>query len=97
MAGSKRKVSARPVKGGAPKSRSDKAAFLLEIGTEELPASFVGPALENLSRLAGIFFEGHRLSHGTIHTMGTPRRLVVFVDELASRQTSILQEVLGPP
>jgi glycyl-tRNA synthetase beta chain len=73
------------------------ASFLLEIGTEELPASFVGPALESLNRLAGNFFRDHRLSHGMIQTMGTPRRLVLFVDELASRQTSILQEVLGPP
>ena len=93
----KRKVSDRSAKKKAPRSRSDMAPFLLEIGTEELPASFVGPALENLNRLTGNFFRDHRLSHGTIQTMGTPRRLVLFVDELASRQTSILQEILGPP
>ena len=97
MTSNKRKMSARPVKGRAPKSRSDKAPFLLEIGTEELPSSFIGPALENLKRLAGNFFGDHRLSHGTIQTIGTPRRLVLFVNELASRQTSVLQEVLGPP
>ena len=97
MAGSTRKMSGRSVKAAVSKSRSDKGSFLLEIGTEELPASFVGPTLENLKSLAGSFFEDHRLSHGTIQTMGTPRRLVLFVDDLASRQTSILQEVLGPP
>ena len=90
-------MSGRLAKDIAPKSRSDKAAFLLEIGTEELPASFVGPALENFTSLAQRFFGDHRLSHGTIQTVGTPRRLVLFVDELASRQTSIFQEILGPP
>ena len=97
MAGSKQKGSGRPVKKTATKSRLDKASFLLEIGTEELPASFVSPALENLSCLAGNFFGYQRLSHGAIQTMGTPRRLVLFVDDLVSRQPSILQEVLGPP
>jgi len=97
MSVDKRWVAARPARKKAPKSRSDMAPFLIEIGTEELPASFVGPALENLNRLAEKFFQDQRLSHGSIQTMGTPRRLILFVDELASRQTSIIQEVFGPP
>ena len=80
-----------------PEARSRMAPFLLEIGTEELPAAFVLPALEHLGRFAGTFFKDQRLSHGTIHTMGTPRRLVLFVDGLATRQTSSTQEVFGPP
>ena len=79
------------------KARPEEASFLLEIGTEELPAPFVAPALDNLNRLAGNFFRTHRLSYGSIQSIGTPRRLVVFVEKLASRQTSISEEVLGPP
>lgn len=91
------KRSAGQGKTKSPKTRSEVAPFLLEIGTEELPAPFIAPALENLNQLAGNFFREHRLSHGAIQTIGTPRRLVLFVSDLAPRQNSILQEVFGPP
>ena len=93
----KRTVALRSKKKKSLASSAQTAPLLLEIGTEELPATFVAPALENLSRIAEIFFKEHRISHGKVQAMGTPRRLVLFVHELASRQTSITQEVLGPP
>jgi len=73
------------------------ADFLLEIGTEELPAGDLDSALEQLSqRLPGLLDE-LRLAHGEIRSMGTPRRLVLHVKELAPRQTDLEQLVKGPP
>ena len=38
-----------------------------------------------------------RLSHGGLQVFGTPRRLVVSVDDLAARQPDLEQVVKGPP
>lgn len=71
--------------------------LLLEIGSEEIPAGYIQPALEALaSNLTGKLARA-RISHGDIHTFGTPRRLVVRLDDVADRQKSITEEILGPP
>src|ERR687883_212027 len=59
---------------------------LLEIGVEELPARFCAPALEQLKTRAAAALAAARLAHGAIVTVGTPRRLVLLVRELAARQ-----------
>ena len=71
-------------------------SFLLEIGSEELPWQMVRPAMAQLAQLMEGFLANHRLSHGQIRTFGTPRRLAVLVRGVAGKQTSILQETLGP-
>ena len=73
------------------------AELLFEIGTEEIPAGFIEPALTYLadtlrSRLA----ESH-LSVETIQTEGTPRRLVLFALGLPGAQIDRDEQVLGPP
>lgn len=73
------------------------AHLLLEIGVEELPASFVARALETLPEILGSLLEHARIAHGAIHAYGTPRRLAVVVDDVADRQTDLEEEVLGPP
>ncbi|MBE3586967.1 MAG: glycine--tRNA ligase subunit beta [Thermoanaerobacteraceae bacterium] len=70
--------------------------FLLEIGTEEIPARFLDPALEQLQEMARDLLRENRLAHGEIRALGTPRRLVLFVRDLASQQESLVQEVKGP-
>src|SRR5438105_5129442 len=59
---------------------------LLEIGVEELPARFCAPALEQLKARAAAALSAARLAHGAIVTLGTPRRLVLLVRDLAARQ-----------
>src|SRR5947208_15934278 len=59
---------------------------LLEIGVEELPARFCAPALEQLKVSAAAAMAAARLAHGEIVTIGTPRRLVLLVRDLAARQ-----------
>ncbi len=70
---------------------------MLEIGTEELPSSFVDAALAALPGLAKTKLEGLRLAHGPIHAYGTPRRLTVLVEDVAERQPDLDEEVTGPP
>jgi glycyl-tRNA synthetase len=73
------------------------AAFLLEIGTEELPAKDLDDALEQLKSRVPALLGSLRLSHGEIRVSGTPRRLVVQVQDLAPRQADLEQLVKGPP
>ena len=56
----------------------------------------IQPAMLQLAQLLEGFLTNHRLSHDSIRTFGTPRRLAVLVEGLATRQTAMLQETLGP-
>ncbi len=70
--------------------------LLFEIGTEELPASFLKPALtqlhDNFIRKAADL----KISHGSVKVMGTPRRLALLVSAVADKQEDIREELLGP-
>ncbi len=70
--------------------------LLLEIGTEEMPARFMMPALEQLKELLSRTLTQLRLEHGQIRTMGTPRRLTAIVSDVADAQTSVVREIRGP-
>jgi glycyl-tRNA synthetase beta chain len=71
--------------------------LLLEIGTEEIPAGYIGPALADLSSRLSQRLDQARIDHGEVHTFGTPRRLAVAVDKVAERQHTITQQITGPP
>jgi glycyl-tRNA synthetase beta chain len=71
--------------------------LLLEIGTEELPSSFVDAALAALPAIVADELANARLSHGAVRALGTPRRLAVVVRDLAARQLDLDEEVIGPP
>ncbi|MCJ7518280.1 MAG: glycine--tRNA ligase subunit beta [Anaerolineaceae bacterium] len=71
--------------------------FLLEIGTEELPASDLESALQQLEQLVPAMLTDLRLEHGDVKVFGTPRRLVVWVESLAARQEDLTQKMKGPP
>lgn len=71
--------------------------FLLEIGTEEIPAGYIDPALAALASMLTEKLVEVRIAHGPVRTFGTPRRLSVTVAGLAVRQKPLTREVLGPP
>src|SRR5580700_9109497 len=71
--------------------------FLLEIGTEELPSSFVDAALAALPKIVADELAKSRLSHGAVHAFGTPRRLSAVVRDVHTRQLDLDEEVIGPP
>lgn len=73
------------------------ATFLLEVGTEELPASFVDDALQQWrSRIPQSLSEA-ALTPEAVEYYGTPRRLAVLVRGLPDRQPDQTEEVKGPP
>ena len=93
--------SRRPTSNQVPtkdpkRDRLPTTSFLLEIGSEELPWQMIQPAMTQLAQLLEGFLANHRLSHDSIRTFGTPRRLAVFVRGLTVKQTSVVQETLGP-
>ncbi len=73
------------------------AHFLFEIGTEELPAADLDSALAQLKERVPIWLNELRLEHGDVQVLGTPRRLVVSVKDLAPRQEDRESVVKGPP
>lgn len=72
-------------------------SLLLEIGTEEIPAGYIEPALEFLSSVLLQKMTDVRIEHGSARVFGTPRRLAVEVQQVADKQKSLTSEVLGPP
>lgn len=73
------------------------ADLLIEIGCEELPASFVTGALDAMPGIVAAELKSARLAHGAVRPLGTPRRLAVLVEGLPERQPDLDEEVLGPP
>jgi glycyl-tRNA synthetase beta chain len=73
------------------------ATFLLEIGTEELPADFARLALPQLRERLQRDLKEWRLDHGDIQVTSTPRRLAVLVENLADGQDDLQEERKGPP
>ena len=70
--------------------------YLLEIGTEELPADHVTEAQERLKTLMSDLLSQANVPFEEILTLGTPRRLACIVKGLASVQPTIKKKVKGP-
>jgi glycyl-tRNA synthetase beta chain len=73
------------------------ATFLLEVGTEELPASFVEEALAQWRDRIPTELEEAFLTPGDIHFYGTPRRLALLLMDLPEKQPDREEEAKGPP
>lgn len=76
---------------------SDSENLLFEIGVEELPASYVDKALVVLPDLFEKRLGQARITHAGVRAFGTPRRLAVFVYDLATQQPDLSESVVGPP
>ncbi|TVQ14362.1 MAG: glycine--tRNA ligase subunit beta [Leptolyngbya sp. DLM2.Bin27] len=72
------------------------ATFLLEVGTEELPASFVSDALHQWQAQIPAELAELALAPEAVRFYGTPRRLAVILDGLPLRQPDRSEEVKGP-
>ncbi len=71
--------------------------LLFEVLTEEIPARFIDLAVTNLKLLAESNLKDYRLRFHKVITGATPRRLTLFVENLAEKQEDLEEEVLGPP
>ena len=70
--------------------------FLLEINVEELPVSYVRPALAQLENMFLREFKALGISHGEIYSAGTKNLLIVYIKCVASQQERLSKEVVGP-
>jgi len=73
------------------------ATFLLEIGSEELPADFVRLALPQLRQRVEDDLAEARLAWQELRVTGTPRRLAVLIGGLATQQQDRREDRKGPP
>ena len=72
--------------------------LLLEIGCEELPASWLPALTSQIGDIVDAELRGHRLAaESPIETYSTPRRLTVRVVRIPERQTDLEELVNGPP
>ncbi len=71
--------------------------LLLEIGTEEIPARFLPPALEEMAASFRKMLDAERIGVEEILTWGTPRRLALMARKVAAAQAEVETEEIGPP
>jgi glycyl-tRNA synthetase beta chain len=71
--------------------------LLLEIGTEEIPAGFIPPVLEEMAASLAKLLAQERIAVGEILTWGTPRRLTLVAKEVATSPAEVTEKVIGPP
>ncbi|MGH7792086.1 MAG: glycine--tRNA ligase subunit beta [Thermodesulfobacteriota bacterium] len=71
--------------------------LILEVGTEEIPAGFLGDAIKSLAIITERELRNNHISFRDISTFGTPRRLTLRVTNLSDKQADKIVEALGPP
>lgn len=70
--------------------------LLLEIGTEEIPAKFMPGILAQIENAIKTRFEAERIGFSELRALGTPRRMVLIVRDLAAMQADKTSENRGP-
>jgi glycyl-tRNA synthetase beta chain len=71
--------------------------FLLEVGTEDLPAGFVSDAIRQWEAMIPASLAAAALTYDRVQVYATPRRLAVIVTNLPDRQIDREEEIKGPP
>ncbi|WP_373547171.1 glycine--tRNA ligase subunit beta [Chamaesiphon sp.] len=71
--------------------------FLLEVGTEDLPAGFISDAIRQWEKMIPASLAAEALTNDRVQIYGTPRRLSVIVTNLPDRQIDRVEEIKGPP
>ncbi|PAX59712.1 glycine--tRNA ligase subunit beta [Brunnivagina elsteri] len=72
-------------------------SFLLEVGTEELPASFLSGAIAQWQQRIPKSLDENSLVNDGVKIYGTPRRLAVLITGLPVQQPDREEEIKGPP
>jgi glycyl-tRNA synthetase len=87
-----------PAQRSLPEARSEEADFVLEIGTEELPAGEVTAAQDQLTTIfEKDLLQANQLVYKQCRVFATPRRLVVVVEALKPNGPAMITELKGPP
>lgn len=77
-------------------NESETKDFVLEIGSEELPATFVPIGIKNLEKAFKSLMDKEGIAYQNIQVDGTPRRLTVYVKDLALSTSAVSTEKRGP-
>jgi len=73
------------------------ADFLLEIGTEEIPARMIDAAREELARRTGDLLVRERLAiTPAVDAFSTPRRLAMLARNVGPQQPEVQEQLTGP-
>jgi glycyl-tRNA synthetase beta chain len=70
--------------------------FLLEIGSEEIPARMQQAAAAQLAKRFTDACAAAGLTHGAVHADATPRRLWLLADDVAPASAATAEELKGP-
>lgn len=78
-------------------SPGDMLPLLLEIGVEEIPSDVLPRALSQLPQISEKCFTAAGISFSEPQVYGTPRRLILYLPELAISQATREEVIVGPP
>jgi glycyl-tRNA synthetase len=92
----KAQQSPTPTESLIPSPKHPKEDFVFEIGTEELPATFVPIGIEQLSKAFKRLLTENNLSYSSLKTVGAPRRLAVIIEGLCTEREEAIIEKRGP-
>ena len=73
------------------------ADFILELGVEEIPATYFGPAIAHLRARLEAELKSASLTHERIMVWGGPRRLALGIKGLLLMQPDVEELITGPP
>ena len=82
---------------GQGQNLSSPQHFLLEIGSEELPADEVSSLVAQVKEGLPELLSSLHLTHGSVECSGTPRRIYAIVCDLSHKQEDRVEELRGPP
>ncbi len=69
---------------------------VLEIGCEEIPSTYIRPAMDQMVAAAQSSLKDHQIAFQNLYTYYTPRRLALYFKGLPEMQESTAKEVTGP-
>lgn len=70
--------------------------FLCEIYTDEVPSKLVNNLSEQFRELFTSKLNTFSIEHSDVISYGTPKRLVIYMKEIAERESDSTQEIKGP-
>lgn len=70
--------------------------FLLELGTEEVPASYLEPASRSMEEIILSLLKDKGISFGRVKNFYTPRRLAILIKAVSPHQRERILIITGP-
>jgi len=70
--------------------------FLFEIYTDEIPAKQINSAISQLKTNFEEFLKEFNLRSGKVQGFGTPRRLVIYIEQVEDKEDDSIIEIKGP-